>query len=117
MTSPRSSIRMQWETARPTSAPLRPREDCGRNLADPWANRMGSGPRPASPSGAGSSAAKRPTRRDCPTALSAAHEGDAAWFAKKQEWGEWRERYRELAQANVSDPDMQHQGIIKAVSR
>ena len=41
----------------------------------------------------------------------------AAWFAKKQEWGEWRERYRELAQANVSDPDIQHQGIIKAVSR
>jgi hypothetical protein len=41
----------------------------------------------------------------------------AAWFAKKQEWGEWRERYRELAQANVSDPDMQHQGTIKAASR
>jgi hypothetical protein len=41
----------------------------------------------------------------------------AAWFAKKQEWGEWRERYRELAQANVSDPDMQHQGILNAASR
>jgi hypothetical protein len=41
----------------------------------------------------------------------------AAWFAKKQEWGEWRERYRDLAQANVSDPDMQHQGNIKVASR
>jgi len=27
----------------------------------------------------------------------------AAWFAKKQEWGEWRERYRELAQSNVRE--------------
>jgi hypothetical protein len=41
----------------------------------------------------------------------------AAWFAKKQEWDEWRKRYRELAQANVSDPDMQHQGNIKVASR
>jgi hypothetical protein len=29
----------------------------------------------------------------------------AAWFAKKQEWGEWRERYRELAeQVNAGAP-------------
>jgi hypothetical protein len=41
----------------------------------------------------------------------------AAWFAKKQEWGEWGERYRELAQSNVSDPDIQHQGTIKVASR
>jgi hypothetical protein len=41
----------------------------------------------------------------------------AAWFAKKQEWDEWQERYRELAQANVSDPGIQHQRTIKVSSR
>jgi hypothetical protein len=41
----------------------------------------------------------------------------AAWFAKKQEWGEWRGRYRELTQANVSEPYMQHQGNIKVASK
>jgi len=42
----------------------------------------------------------------------------AAWFAKKQEWDGWRERYRELAeQANARAPDLQHQGKIKVALR
>ena len=35
----------------------------------------------------------------------------AAWFAKKQEWNEWRERYREIAeQAKAGASNLQHKG-------